>query len=284
MRRLTSLALAIVLSLVLVGPAAAVGPGESGTHAPLYYLSLGDSLAAGYQPTGDPADMYRTDEGYADQLYAIARTWYPNLRLVKLGCPGETTATFVDGGICAYENGSQLDEALAFLHAHGRFVAFVTIDIGFNDFPCQTGLECFGPGVTSIQANLPGILATLKAAVEPGTPIVGGTIYDPFLAYWLAGPAGQALAQLSVFGGVVPLNAFLTGLYTQAGVEVADVQTPFATTDFTIDPDVGVPTNVARICAWTWKCSPFVDNHANEAGYGVIAGAFAQALAPLLQV
>ncbi len=132
-------------TLAVAQPAAAIGPGSSGDNAPLYYLSLGDSLAAGVQPIGDPANLYRTDEGYADQLYAMAREWYPNLKLVKLGCPGETTATMIDGGICAYPHGSQLDEAVSFLHAHGRFVAFVSIDIGSNDFPCQTASRACRP-------------------------------------------------------------------------------------------------------------------------------------------
>ena len=103
----------VALLLAFAQPVAAVGPGSSGDHAPVYYLSLGDSLAAGVQPIGDPTDLYRTDEGYADQLYAIATSWYPNLELVKLGCPGETTGTMIDGGICAYDHGSQLDQAVA---------------------------------------------------------------------------------------------------------------------------------------------------------------------------
>ncbi len=279
--------LAIALSLAIAQPAAAIGPGSSGDHAPLYYLSLGDSLAAGVQPSGDPADAYRTNEGYADQLYAIARAWYPNLRHVKLGCPGETTQTMIDGGICAYDHGSQLDEAAAFLHAHRQFVAFVTIDIGFNDFPCQNNLECLPPGVATIRQNLPTILGALREAAGPGTPIVGATIYDPFLAYWLTGPAGQALAQLSVSAAIVPINGLLSGIYDAAGMSVADVEGAFSTTDFATTvllPPFGlVPLNVARICQWTWVCAPAPlgpDNHANAAGYHAIAEAFAAVLQP----
>lgn len=280
-------ALALVLSLAVAQPAAAIGPGRSGDHAPLYYLSLGDSLAAGVQPIGDPANLNRTDQGYADQLFAMAREWYPNLRLVKLGCPGETTGTMIDGGICAYDHGSQLDEAVNFLHAHGKFVAFVSIDIGFNDFPCQTGLECLGPGAATIGQNLPTILGALRKAAGPETPIVGATIYDPFLAYWLTGPEGQALAKLSVSAAVVPLNRMLTGIYGGAGMPVADVEGAFSTTDFTTMaalPSFGeVPLNVARLCQWTWVCAPDPfgpDNHANALGYHAMAEAFAAVLKP----
>ena len=89
------------------------------------------------QPTGDPANFSRTNEESAEQLLDIARVASPRLWLVKLGCPGETTVTMIAGGICSYDHGSQLDEAVAFLRAHRSFVAFVTIDIGANDFPCQ---------------------------------------------------------------------------------------------------------------------------------------------------
>ena len=276
--------LALVSSLAVAQPAAAIGPGSSGDHAPLYYLSLGDSLAAGVQPIGDPANLYRTDEGYADQLYAMAREWYPNLRLVKLGCPGETTATMIDGGICAYKHGSQLDEAVAFLHAHGKFVAFVSIDIGSNDFPCQTGLSCLTPGASTIAQNLPTILGALRGAARPETPIVGATIYDPFLAYWLTGPEGQAFAQLSVFAAIVPLNGLLAKIYGDAGMPVADVQGAFSTTDFTtmvpLPPFGLVPLNVVRLCQWTWVCAPAPNNHANAAGYHAMAEAFAAVLRP----
>jgi lysophospholipase L1-like esterase len=285
MRSIRFGALAIALSLAIAQPVVAIGPGSSRDHAPLYYLSLGDSLAAGVQPIGDPTDMHRTDEGYADQLYAIAKSRYPNLKLVKLGCPGETSGTMIAGGICAYDHGSQLEEAVAFLHAHRQFVAFVSIDIGFNDFPCQTDLSCLPPGVAAIQANLPTILGALREVAGPGIPIVGATIYDPFLPAWLTGPAGQAFAVLSVAAAIVPINQLLTGIYGAAGMPVADVEGAFSTTDFTtmvpLPPFGQVPLNVARICQWTWVCAPpplGPDNHANAAGYHAIAEAFAAVL------
>src|SRR3970282_2799463 len=116
MRRILAMLAASALLLTTAGSTLAA-PGSSGEHAKLYYLSVGDSLAAGVQPIGDPADLYRTDEGYAEQLLAIAQTESPKLSLVKLGCPGETTTTLIEGGICSYPHGSQLDEALAFSHA-----------------------------------------------------------------------------------------------------------------------------------------------------------------------
>ena len=284
MPRVFAIAAAIILTLGLAGPVAATGPGSSGEHAPVYYLALGDSLAAGVQPTGDPAQMYRTSEGYVDQLYAAAKAWYPNLQLVNLACPGESTTTMIHGGICAYDRGSQLAEAINFLHAHGKFVAFVTIDLGSNDFVCQNDVSCLPPGFVTIGQNLPGILSQLRAAAGPDMPIFGMTIYDPFLGWWLTGEAGQALAVQSVWQGIVPLNGLLTLIFGEAGIQVADVQGAFSTTDFTPVPALGdLPLNVALICQWTWVCAPSPlgpNNHPNATGYGVIAQAFAAIVHP----
>jgi lysophospholipase L1-like esterase len=287
MRRSIAAAGATILILALAGPVAAAN--RSGDVAMHYYLSLGDSLAAGVQPTGDPNDLYRTNDGYTDQLYAIAKTHYPKLQHIKLGCPGETTATFVDGGICDYEYGSQLATALEFLHAHARFTRFITIDIGWNDVGPAEGCilgggdpqACIGPGVASITSHLPGILSALRAAA-PDVPIVGMNMYDPFLAYWLQGLDGQQLATLSV-SLLTGINGLEGGIYGAYGVPVADVETAFSTTDFadlvSFDGFGLVPLNVVRACTWTWKCVAG-DNHANHDGYAVIAGTFADILWP----
>jgi lysophospholipase L1-like esterase len=283
MRRLYPVLGALLLSVTLVAPVLAA-PGASGAHAKKYYVSVGDSLAAGVQPIGDPDDLFRTTDGYAEQLLAIARAQSPKLALVKLGCPGETTVTMLVGGICTYDHGSQLDEAVAFLEAHRQFVAFVTIDIGANDFACAD-LSCVPAGVASMQANLPTILSALREAAGPDVPIVGMTLYNPFLGAWLTGPEGQQFAQVSTFQGIVPINQILRGIFLVGGASVADVEGAFSTTDFaTLVPLPGagdVPINVARICMWTWICAPAPlgpDNHANAAGYGVMARAFADQL------
>jgi lysophospholipase L1-like esterase len=273
-----------LLLVVAVAGSAIATPGSSAGHARPYYVSVGDSLAAGVQPIGDASDLYRTTDGYAEQLLQMARGSSPKLSLVKLGCPGETTTTMIAGGICGYPHGSQLDEATAFLRSHRSMVAFVTIDIGANDFPCQEA-RCVPAGVAAIQSNLPGILANLRAAAGPNVPIVGMTIYNPFLANWLTGPDGQAFAVASATQLMGPVNGLLRALFVQAGVGVADIETAFSSNDFdtlvTLPGAGTVPINVARICMWTWVCAPAPlgpDNHANAAGYGVLAEAFATEL------
>jgi lysophospholipase L1-like esterase len=228
--------------------------------------------------------LVRTDEGYADQLHALALRELPGLRLVKLGCPSESTTTMIQGGLCDYPLGSQLDEAVAFLERHRRSVAMVTLDIGFNDFPGQD-LGVVPVGMASVRENLPVILDRLREAAGPSIPIAGMTMYDPFLGMWLSGSLGRAAAQLSVTKAIGPINEMLRHIYGAAGCEVADVEGAFATLDFSTQVELDgfgrLPLNVTRIAEWTWTVAPppaGPDFHANAAGYREIAAAFAGVL------
>lgn len=236
-----------------------------------YYLSLGDSLAQGYQPIGGPWSPSAPpgyNQGYTDQLFKLMRDRYPQLREVKLGCGGETTTTFRFGGICSYEHRSQLADAAAFLTEHGTEVAFVTIDIGGNDV---IGDE--GGGIPAIVANLPVILDSLRDAAAPSVAIVGMNYIDPFLPPVWFGTQNLAALQAEV-ATVVGFNDFLEGIYGSFGIEVADVESAFSVTDLALQPS-RLPLNVQQVCAWTWMCSAG-DIHPNTYGYGVIAQAFAE--------
>jgi lysophospholipase L1-like esterase len=259
-------------------------PDGIGDGAAVYYLSLGDSLATGVQPIGAQNRQYRTEQGYADQLATLARRHVPNLRTVKLGYPGESTSTMIEGGLTDYPHGSQLATAVAFLRARRGSVAFVTLDVGFNDLAGYT-LEAVPAGRASIARNLPRILEMLQEAAGPGTPIVGMTIYDAFLPVWLQGPLGRELARISVWDAVRPINACFADIYGAAGLELADVEGAFATTDFDTQVELSgvgwVPVNVARALEWTWGgAAPPLgpDVHANSLGYRAIAEAFGRVL------
>jgi hypothetical protein len=97
--------------------------------------------------------------------------------------------------------------------------------------------------------------------------------YNPAVVAWFQDPA---LAQLIV-NLTVRFNDVLEGSYQAVGLPVADVETAFSTTDFTIQPD-GLPLNVERVCQWTWQCTSFTNVHPNKQGYAVIADAFASGL------
>jgi lysophospholipase L1-like esterase len=249
-----------------------------------YYLALGDSLSQGVQP--NPAGVsVTTPAGYPDQLYALLRARQPGLRLVKLGCMSETTATMINGGICRYAGGSQLTAAMRFLRTHRR-VSLVTLDIGGNDpDSCITQpsisklAECVGKAVPEATANLATILAGLRS-VAPHTRIIAMNYYLPALAEWRNGLFGQAVSRL-IEPAAAGYNALLGRVYQQFGVRVANVFGAFQTGDFGNQAAVRglgmLPRNVADICQWTWECAPpprGPNVHANQAGYQVIAHAF----------
>jgi lysophospholipase L1-like esterase len=265
---LVSAATAMGLMAVLTGPSIATADDTNAVH---YYVSLGDSLAASSQPNGD--DIH----GYAEQLYASLKATDPKLKLVKLGCGGETTASMIFSNPCGYPHGSQLDEAVSFLHAHSEFVSLVTIDIGGNDvLLCVFDLDqgCLDAALPSVASNLATIVSRLREAAGPDVPIVGMNYYDPFLAFWFSNPtAAQTTEQM-----VVQFNDVLGSVYGAAGDPLADVETAFSTTDWTLVD--GIPLNVLQICQWTWMCDPTYgpDPDVNTAGDGVIAQAFEQVL------
>ncbi len=268
----------VAAAALVVAPRGAGASGDSpaatDTSAVHYYVSLGDSLASGPQRGGDAND-------YPDQLYAELKQQDPALQLIRLGCGGETTDSMILGTLpwegrtdklCAYPHGSQLAEAVSFVHAHRQFVNLVTIDIGGNDVGlCVLRLDqdCFDAASASAATNLATILSALRDAAGPDLPIVGMNYYDPFLAFWFSSPTAAQITERMV----VEFNDVLDSAH---GPAMADVETAFQTTDWTLVD--GIPLNVLRICQWTRMCTSNPDVHPNTAGHGVIAQAFADVL------
>jgi lysophospholipase L1-like esterase len=246
-------------------------PSALADNARVYYVALGDSVAG-------------IENGYPQQLTATLRHDTPKLELVNLSCGGESTASMITGypatpppipatqhygpACQTYPHGSQLDQAVAYLNAHRPFVRLITIDIGAADLP---GFDV-EKGLVQIRRNLPVILAALRAAAGPNVPIVGMNYYSPYLVAWFDDPAfAHTLVDLTV-----QFNNGLEAIYQAAGSPVADVETAFSLTDFTIQPD-GLPLNVERVCQWTLMCTAG-DVHPNEEGSAVIAHAFGAVL------
>ncbi len=184
------------------------GDGEEQATSPSYYLSLGDSLSVGVQPdeNGAPAE---TSEGYTDVLHRTLYDADSTLRHERMGCGGEDTTTFLQGGLpdCdeRYENGSQLEEAEAFLAEHEGRVDLVTLTIGGNNFTrCVEGVEdpetpedigideeCVADGLERVETEIPVIAERLRDAAGPDTQIIGMTYYNPFLALLLLDDAPE---------------------------------------------------------------------------------------------
>jgi lysophospholipase L1-like esterase len=260
-----------------------------------YYLSLGDSLAAGVQP-GPDGVARNTRQGFAHQLARRAG----GVRLANYGCGFATTSSMIGGDrgcLPARDPGyrnvspqtSQLAAAERFLKRNRGRVAFATIDIGANDVAsCGAGgqidLPCVSKGVNEIARNAPTIARRLRRAAGKGTPMAVMTLYDPFLALWFGGPGGKVLAKASQDLARNQVNAVIVEAFAARGFEVADVAkafksyTPFPTEGESTGPP---PVAVAEICRLTWMCTPAPrgpDIHANKAGYGAIAGSFRRAL------
>jgi lysophospholipase L1-like esterase len=284
----TALAAAMLAAVTLTGATLTACSGTPQVPAS-YYLALGDSLSQGVQPDASGVSV-ETPQGYPGQVYAALRRTHPGLRLVVLGCPGETTITMIRGGTCRYPGASQLADAAAFLRAHRGHVLLITIDIGAND-PEQCGarpniatiLACAGTGIPDAITNLTTIMDRLNAAAGPGVRTVGMNYYLPALAEWRSGLPGRAVAWVAE-RLAVSYNTLLARVYTQSGARVANVFSAFDTADFSRSvtlPRIGtVPRNVGLICQWTWECAapPRGPNqHANQAGYQVIGRTVLQA-------
>lgn len=261
----------------LVAPSAhAASPAASAPSTPSRaraYLSLGDSLAAGYQPsTGDHRRGGYTGvvaRGLAHRGRPVATT--------NLGCTGETTRTMLEGGRCRYRAGSQLAQAERFLRAHPE-TTLVTLSLGANDVGrCVAGVQadygCLDEEVGAAGERLTTILRRLRAAA-PRARIVALDYYNPYLAARLLGDEGRVLATNSrlVQAG---LNREIRSAARAADADVARVAAAFDSTSLrrVRVPGHGVqPRSVAVICAWTWMCDAH-DIHPTTHGYEVIGRA-----------
>lgn len=293
------IALLVGALVIAVAPAAAAAEDEGGT-----YLALGDSIGAGTQ---QPLPF--TSNGYTDKLFKHLEDEYDFDNFVNLACPGDDTVEmrFGIGGASEFGSlcygpfavlppggSSQLAVAVDYLLSHPGEVQLISIVIGANDIlacnptdPPPVLNACLAAQLGQIGANLPPIVGTLQA-VAPGVPIVAMNYYNPNLAFWITGPAGEALATQSL-GLTTVFNGTLEAIYGAFDVPVADVETTFKT--FKTgggDP----PTNVRSVCRWTLMCeksgpnyvlSDFdpetpelqTDIHPSNKGYSKIAGAHA---------
>jgi len=243
-----------------------------------YYVALGDSLS-----TGGGAGA---GDGYVQRIFGWAKGSVPGLQLEDLGCGGDSTTRMIEGGLCQdYATGDQLGDAELFLSAHPGEVRFATVDVGGDDI-VGCGLSgtlnptCIQRALEHIVTNMPVILGGLRAAGGESLPVVGMTYYDPILAFWLTGAAGEQTARESV-GILKTLNRDLLKAYRRYHVKVANVAKVFESTDWRMTGSwegKSLPQNVADICNWTHMCEAEPNIHANDHGHELIAGRYEQLL------
>jgi lysophospholipase L1-like esterase len=231
-----------------------------------YYMALGDSLAFGFQPD------FNFVEGYASDFY-INLEAHGARQLANLGCPGETSITFINGG-CPHSSlrkypygGPQLDAALSYLKMHAGQVSPVTFDIGANDVvkdvnieTCKINAEKFKTHLARIDENLKQIiLPKLHAALMVNGRITGDLLmmnyYDPF-----QNVCPNTLPYVQI------VNQHLANDVKGYGT-IVDVFSAFG----------GAKTPNPHICSYTWMCVMQEGIHPSTRGYQVIAGAFEMA-------
>lgn len=243
-------ALALVLSVAAAGASSAViGPKQ-------HYLALGDSLAVG---------------GYATPLFVVLQV-EGTKDVTNYGCPGETSATFINGGCpskLAPPGFVQLAAAVAFLHAHPGKVSPVTLDLGaevgrdINPATCTINVSGFNADLAAVDANLTGtILPALRAALTVDGRVTGSIVmmnyYDPY----------QSICPNTVpFVGT--LNQHLAN-DASGFASIVDVFSAFGGS--------GVPN--PDLCRLTLMCAPRPNIHPTTEGYSVIANTFAAAIPP----
>lgn len=270
--------------MVLLGTAALAAcdtsAGGYGTTSPVstdpsagrYYVSIGDSYAAGFQ-SGVP-----TSNGFPDQVRQRLTASGQDLTLVNFACGGATTVSVLHTDGCTVKRRArhgppyqtpQAEAAIAFIEQHPAQIGLVTVSLGLNDIylACikdKQGADCLLQDLITVRSNLGSILQRIRAAVGPDVPIVGSTYFDTYLTGLLAGTAEmQQAAEQSVPVFQTYLNPALKATYGALGAKFVDVTS--ASGGYTASP-----ASASKVCGYTYICENG-DIHPRTAGYTLIA-------------
>lgn len=230
------------------------------------YLALGDSLGFGYQPD------FNWDDGYAQDFY------YGNLQshgvssLTNYACNGETSVTMINGDcpygyvLHDYYFGSQLDAAVNYLNANQGLVSPVTLDMGANDL-----LPDINKSTCAISSTWTNDYSTLDVNLR--------TIILPRLVAALTDSSGHRTGDLVMMNYYDPLiNVCPNSLpyVQQVNTLIAHDASLFNVPVVNVYGAFGGNNMGATICTNTWICNYlFHDIHPKNAGYQIIANAFA---------
>jgi lysophospholipase L1-like esterase len=273
----------LAFGCTLLSLLAVPGTADAAPKTPTYYVSLGDSYAAGYQPGLGATPGYVT--------LVAQRT---GLTLANFGCNGATTTSLLTGigcpltlphtaGAVAYPTTTQAAAAEAFLSAHKGHIGLITVSIGGNDVTsCATNknpISCVAGAATTISKNVTTLVAGLRAAAGPRVPLIGLTYPDIILGLYVypthpPGAAQVSLAKLSVVAFKSLINPTLTKAYGSAGGVLVDVTAATgAYTSLTrtvrLPPYGTIPVPVASVCTLTWFCAEG-NIHPTTRGYTLI--------------
>lgn len=284
------LCLLIALSTCVLDLGTRTATPASGATPKSYYLSLGDSLAQGYQP--GYTDGSETLHGYSNRVVTdVARKYH--LTLENYGCGGATSNSILytdgcrPGGLAnngvRYPTMPQSVAAVDFIRAHKGHIGLITLSIGWNDFDSCVGMAdpnaCVTPTLALMQANLEVLASNLRSAAGASTPIVAMTYSDPDLADWLLGTTGQETARQWITEVRSAVNPTLDKAYRATRITVLNITKAYGTyvpwsTEVQLAPYGTIPYAVAQICEHTWMCK-VRNEDANNFGYALIASRIA---------
>ncbi len=277
-RGLVAAALAATSLFVVPFQASAATPMDGSRNGPdPYLLALGDSYSFGFQgpKLTSPPDAAAFSTGYVDVLAAR----HPALDVTNYGCPGETTTTFITGG-CPWRlagfglhdpyEGSQLDAAVTFLRAHRKNPGAVTIAIWGNDLlaltiSCNGDLACVSQRAPAETAAFTSRLRTILRTLRSAAPSADIALLTAVHAFPPPTPEIDALYDA--------LNSAIFAAAEPTRTRIADIRPTF---------NPGAPSaRLTAICQYTLFCvTNGVDAHPSDAGYQVIADAFAVTWCP----
>ncbi|MHB8148412.1 MAG: SGNH/GDSL hydrolase family protein [Vulcanimicrobiaceae bacterium] len=282
----------MILGLVSMLCVSCIASSQAATSRPApMYLALGDSLAYGMQighlkqeiAAGHvTASSFNT--GYVNLIAEKLESTNPGLRVVDLGCPAETSSSFINGP-CGFAttgkpfghtplpmhvqySGAQLTEALSYLRNKNDDVKLITLDLGINDLraielKCTVAstfekcLQSGWPAVSkTVESNLHTVLSELRSAA-PHTKILVMTYYN-----WLAIAHPRSNQQVKELNGIITKEAHA---FNAGTVHL------FSAFNAAADGN-------ATLCKLSLICGPTKDLHPTNAGYELIAHLFEQQL------
>lgn len=265
-------------------------PHHAGAHRtrahdrPLYYVSLGDSYAIGYQPSPSPG---------ATPGYTALVAHKTHMALANFGCAGATATSILRAVGCeaiaagqgaeSYPHLTQAAAAEQFIRHHKGEIGLITVSIGGNNVThcaeVKGPISCVLSAIPAVQKHVTILARQLRRAAGPTVPIVGLTYPDVILGTWVYPPShpDPSLATLSVTVFKHLLNPTLKKAYRAAGGRFVNVTrqaggyVPLGQ-KASFPPYGSVPVAVGRVCTLTWYCTRG-NIHATTAGYALIGKA-----------
>lgn len=238
-------------------PSEQLAPGRAAGNVdgPSYVVAIGDSLTAN-------VGVSDARDGFVSRFHAeVERRDGVTYGLRNFGVSGETSGTLIRGG--------QLEAALDFMRDND--IAYVTIDIGANDFlghlgsadcsdslttpACQARLD---PTLAAYRPNLERVLDDVRDAAGDDATIVFLTVYNPFsLGFGAAVGLEAATDEVTQ-----ELNALAVEIAGERDVLVADGFSPMSGTTGATTHMLDAPPDI----------------HPKAIGYDILAVALVAAL------